>query len=134
LNGDGKAPVSTHDLIAPDAAFLIITDESGADWVEAANKIAKQSGVRISTAVISDSNRKGTLRDREERWGKLKGIKEGGAILVRPDNFVAARWMKRSNEPAKEIANAVTSLLGRSNGDLERVNSHSGTNSTTVTV
>ncbi|KAF2490671.1 hypothetical protein BU16DRAFT_595162 [Lophium mytilinum] len=125
---DGKKVVSTHDLIARDSNFLVITDESGAAWLEAAKKVAKSSGAKISTAVISSSNRDGTLRDREERWEKLKGIKEGGAILVRPDNFVAARWLKPSKNAEKEIAGAVATLLGKSSEELGRVDSHSGTN------
>ncbi|KAF2809360.1 uncharacterized protein BDZ99DRAFT_463196 [Mytilinidion resinicola] len=125
---DGKKVISTHDLIASDSTFLIITDESGAAWLEAAKKVAKSNNIKISTAVISSSNRNGTFRDREERWEKLKGIKEGGAILVRPDNFVAARWQKPSKEAEKEVAGAVATLLGKSSEELGRIDSHSGTN------
>ncbi|OCK77498.1 hypothetical protein K432DRAFT_358481 [Lepidopterella palustris CBS 459.81] len=126
INHSGKE-ISTHDLIALDSTFLVITDDSssGQEWVEAAEKAAKEFGIKISTAAISSGNLRGKLRDRDERWEKLKGIKQGGAILVRPDNFVAARWITPSKEPGKELGTAIATLLGKSADSLGRVDSHS---------
>lgn len=107
----GSKVVSTHDLISKDSAFLVITDEVGDGWIEAARAISAKHGVKISTAQIGS---KPTMQywDRAEQWSKLKGIDAGGALLVRLDNFVAWRSASRSKRGGMELFDAITSLLG----------------------
>lgn len=44
--------------------------------------------------------------------GSVGQLKEGGAILVRPDNFVAWRSRGPSKSRGKELEDAFESLLG----------------------
>lgn len=78
--------ISTHDLVGPEAAFLLITDAHGKDWISAVEECQSKVGVTIKTAQIGVQ---GNVKDSNEQWEKLEGMKAGGALLVRPDNFVA---------------------------------------------
>ena len=104
IERDGKI-ISTHDLIGSGNRhdLLLITDEAGQPWVEAANMITKRSGLRIGTAAIAASTNPPSIgpcllyQDCDGQWKNVRGINDGGAILVRPDNFVL--W--RSVDPSK---------------------------------
>lgn len=102
IERDGKI-TSTHDLIGSGNQhdLLLITDETGQPWIEAANIITKKSALRIGTAAIAAHPQSvGSCllyQDCDSQWKKVRGINDGGAILVRPDNFVL--W--RSVDPSK---------------------------------
>lgn len=108
---ESGALVSTLDLIR-DHDLLLITDEYGREWVEAAEK---NTGLSIATAIIRtrlNVKGNGLYHDYHERWSKLRGIKNGGAILVRPDNFVAWRSRGPCDGVAKVLCEAIQQLLG----------------------
>ena len=68
--------------------------------LEAAHIITKKSGLHIGTAAITahpQSVGPCLYQDCDGQWKKIRGINDGGAILVRPDNFVL--W--RSIDPSK---------------------------------
>jgi len=107
--------VSTHDLIKTmPADFVLLTDECGDKWVKAAEKLTKETNVKVSTAQIrqDDLTRpKGLYLDHQDSWAQLKEVATGGAVLVRPDNFVAWRSTRLGEHPDEELGNALTSLL-----------------------
>ncbi len=103
--------ISTHDLVTTEVAFLLITDAHGEDWISAAEECQSKMGVTFRTAQIGASS---DVKDTHEHWEKLKGMKAGGALLVRPDNFVAWRSSKASYGEGKELVEAVDYLLKRS--------------------
>ncbi|KAI9742378.1 MAG: hypothetical protein M1818_003911 [Claussenomyces sp. TS43310] len=107
--------VSTHDLISPgEHDFLVITDEDGAPWVEASHRISKLNNLKIKAVKIrSRQHSKGSdlYFDYQDQWSKLREIKDGGAILVRPDNFVAWRSRKSSKDPEKSLLGALSAIL-----------------------
>jgi 2,4-dichlorophenol 6-monooxygenase len=102
--------LSTHDLVGKDGRFLVLTDGHGDQWISAAAEATSSEGVRIVTAQIGQNAQ---YVDRDDNWEKLRGIKDGGAILVRPDNFVAWRSMGPSERGGRELIEAVAKLLGR---------------------
>jgi 2,4-dichlorophenol 6-monooxygenase len=113
LSGSGKL-VSTLDLVQ-DHDFLLITDEFGTPWVEAAGEFTK---LRIATAIIRTRQviqGNGLYYDYHERWSKVREIKDGGAILVRPDNFVAWRSHDPCDDATRIIGGAIGRLLGEDN-------------------
>jgi 2,4-dichlorophenol 6-monooxygenase len=115
VESESGALVSTLDLIGGDD-LLVITDEYGKAWIEAVGII---TGLRIATAVIRTSlnvKGKGLYYDHHERWSKLREIKNGGAILVRPDNFVAWRSRGPSNDATKVLSETIQQLLGEGIG------------------
>lgn len=100
--------LSTHDLVKGEAKLLLITDEAGSDWIVAAKAVSVTLKLPI---VIAQIGAPPCIRDYDNRWEILKEIGHGGALLIRPDNFVAWRAKQQSKCKGKEIADAVLALL-----------------------
>ena len=105
--------ISTHDLVGHGAAFLLITDSYGSDWVSMVEQCASTHNIKISTVQVGTrSNKFSNVVDHDEQWERVKGLKRGGALLVRPDNFVAWRSRSASESGGSELATAMHSLMG----------------------
>lgn len=100
--------VSTLDLVQP-GRFLLLAGSEGRAWAHGAEEIADQLGIPIDTFVLSAAV-------------SLGGIDAEGAVLVRPDQYVAWRAASAAPQPAAELRRALTALLGR---DSARVNAPS---------
>jgi 2,4-dichlorophenol 6-monooxygenase len=98
------------DLVDP-GRFLLIAGEEGAAWCEAAREIAAEAGLPIDAVRIGHLD--GDLFDPRCSWLRRREIEEGGAILVRPDRFVAWRSIGASEDPREELANALTQILAQ---------------------
>ncbi len=46
-------------------------------------------------------------------WARAREIDEDGALLVRPDKFIAWRSMSLPDGPEQTLRNALTTLLSR---------------------
>ncbi|KAJ9494687.1 hypothetical protein H2202_009763 [Exophiala xenobiotica] len=99
--------VSTHDLVGRKASFLLLTDDDGIVWAAAAKRLVLKHSIPIHVAHIGAS-----LKDMTDQWNSVKEIGEGGAILVRPDNFVAWRSLGPSKENGRELEDSFAGLLG----------------------
>jgi 2,4-dichlorophenol 6-monooxygenase len=102
-------------LVGNAVAFLLITDEEGGEWISVTKRIASQHKIKIVAAQIGAAP---YLRDYEDNWEKVKGIKRGGAILARPDNIVAWRSLRPSLRGGQELVDAFQVLLGGSKGEI----------------
>jgi 2,4-dichlorophenol 6-monooxygenase len=56
-------------------------------------------------------NKAADVIDHDEQWERVKGLKRGGALLVRPDNFVAWRGNGVSRTGGAELVVAIQRLL-----------------------
>ncbi|KAH0848650.1 aromatic ring hydroxylase [Fonsecaea pedrosoi] len=113
----GNEAVSTHDLVGSLARFVLITDEHGGDWISAVGKLRSSSLEIVGVQIPTDDDQAATTfeyRDTEKKWNSLRGIENGGAILVRPDNFVAWRSRGASVDQGRELVAALETLLGKS--------------------
>ncbi len=115
IERDGKA-ISTHDLIGSGKQYglVLITDEAGHEWIKAADALATKSGLGIGTAAIrANPQSKGCdlYRDCDGLWAKVRGITDGGAILVRPDNFVTWRSLGPSMSDYTELQRDLEKML-----------------------
>jgi 2,4-dichlorophenol 6-monooxygenase len=103
--------VLTHDFVGTEVAFLLITDKQTKDWISAAEERQSKLGVSIKSAQIGVPT---DVKDSNEQWEKLKGMKAGRALLVRPDNFVAWWSSNASCREERELVEAVNYLLKQS--------------------
>lgn len=79
--------VSTHDL-AGKCRFIILTGIGGKPkWLRAADKVREQLKVEIQVYSIGGEDYRDVFYD----WSRKRGISERGAVLVRPDRFIAWR-------------------------------------------
>lgn len=102
-----SSQTSTID-IAVHGKFVLFTGIGGEAWREAAAKVSADlgggGGVPLEVHVV------GFRQEWEDfyfAWARLRGVEESGAVLVRPDRFVA--W--RAQEVAGDVA-ACTAKLG----------------------
>ena len=105
-------PVSTIDL-AGHGAFTLLTGIGGDAWKLAADNVARELGVRMRAYSI------GFRQDWEDAyfdWERLRGVDESGAVLVRPDRFVAWRTIEvvgDSEACEAKLIVVMKSILGR---------------------
>lgn len=106
--------ISTHDLVGTKGDFLLITDYHGQSWVDAAMQAVKANGVKLRVALIRPPYKgvkTGDYVDFDEHWSQVRGIKDGGAILVRPDTIVGWRSLGPGN--SDDISTAFDVILGK---------------------
>jgi 2,4-dichlorophenol 6-monooxygenase len=120
IDGDRSGEVlSTHDLMQHSYDYLLITDHKGTVWVDAVQEAARNMNLSIGVAQIGPLEaglRPCKYIDREDRWPAESGLREGGAILVRPDNFVAWRQRTGSLTAGSEVVAALGVLVGSAVG------------------
>lgn len=108
----GKA-LSTQDILGSAGDFLLITDQSGTPWVEAAQAAAKAKklGLRVARIVqpLERKAEEDEYCDVDQEWAKVKDFKTGGAILVRPDSLVA--WRSSGPGDGAELVKAIEKIL-----------------------
>ncbi|OAL22382.1 hypothetical protein AYO20_11207 [Fonsecaea nubica] len=107
--------LSTHDLIKRTDDYLLITDQYGSAWIEAVQGVVGELRVKVSIAQIgplASGLRPCPYVDRDDRWPTESQLRRGGALLVRPDNFVAWRQLDGSVRNGVEVVEALKILLG----------------------
>ncbi|UXA05907.1 FAD-dependent monooxygenase [Mycobacterium sp. SMC-2] len=107
LEFDGTR-LSTHDLTSNDGRFVLITGPNGQAWAAAAAAAAESFGVEIQVATIGKD-----YRDADGQWAAVSEIGDDGAILVRPDNYVAWRSMTSAGDAVGTLTEAVATVLHR---------------------
>jgi len=105
--------LSTLDHVR--SRFTVLTRCS--EWIEATRTVSIQAGLVIPAHRVID---------REGRWPDLVGIGEDGALLVRPDGFVAWRSPKLTKNPTADLEAAVTGILARSPIEQDLLEAHAG--------
>jgi 2,4-dichlorophenol 6-monooxygenase len=108
LERDGRR-TSTHDLVGT-GGFVLITGADGEAWTKAAQEATARFGVDITVVSVGPG---GDYADPEGSWGTLRQISDRGALLVRPDNFVAFRAMEADSDAVGALGDAVAVILGR---------------------
>ena len=95
---------------------------AGATWADAARAAAADiKGLTLDTYVVGGSaaGRGGSLdppsdvRDPSDQFPIAYGVGESGAVLVRPDGFVAWRAKAMTSDPARTMATVLRAILLR---------------------
>ncbi|MEU8437220.1 FAD-dependent monooxygenase [Streptomyces sp. NPDC029216] len=102
---------STLDLVA--SRFTLLTGAAGDNWIQAAREASARLGVEVAAYRIGPE---ADVTDPEGRWPRAAGLTEDGALLVRPDQFVAWRAPVMGAHPANDLTRALTRLLARDQG------------------
>ncbi|KAI8626406.1 FAD binding domain-containing protein [Xylariaceae sp. FL1651] len=104
--------ISTHDL-AGKGRFTIFTGIGGkARWACAAEKVRKNLSVQVLVYSIGGEDYRDVFYD----WSKKRGVNEKGAILVRPDRFIAWRCNGYERDPmacVDKLMEVMTRILGQ---------------------
>ncbi|GCD33680.1 FAD-dependent oxidoreductase [Streptomyces chrestomyceticus JCM 4735] len=87
---------STLDLAGAD--WALFAGSHGAPWRPAATEAAAALGITLSTHRVPD--------------GTLPGLASDGAVLVRPDHFVAWRADRLAADPGTAVKRTLAALLG----------------------
>jgi putative polyketide hydroxylase len=106
LEGGGKA-VSSFDLFTKNFCLLAAAD--GNAWCAAARAAAAGFGLPLDVHHIDH----GALRDPQERFTDAYGVSPTGAILVRPDGFVAWRAVDAADASTATMRKVFAALLCR---------------------
>ncbi|MFG1942315.1 FAD-dependent monooxygenase [Nonomuraea sp. NPDC048826] len=106
LDWEGRQ-VSTVDLFG--AGFVLLADQDGGHaWSVAGRLVSRRLGVGLSRIVIDDE-----LVDVKGEWRARYGVSVGGAVLVRPDGYVAWRAPGPATDPTATLESALRRILSR---------------------
>lgn len=87
---------------------MLLTGSRANGWVEAAERVAKQTGLPLEVQVIDGGEITAVDRD----WAKAYGVSADGAVLVRPDAFVAWRSAYKVADQDTVLADVLTRASG----------------------
>ncbi|KAF9890056.1 hypothetical protein FE257_006736 [Aspergillus nanangensis] len=100
--------ISTLDIF-PFGTFGLIVGVGGGPFVAAAQQVAQETGIAIP---VYDVGSRCTYNDVLGEWRTACEISDRGALLVRPDRFVAWRSVDRPSDPLQALRSAVCHILG----------------------
>jgi putative polyketide hydroxylase len=106
LERDG-ARISTIDLFG--MGCVLLTGARGEAWTRAARQLASEIGVEVEALAIGA----GAITDPDGQWPATYGLDEAGAVLVRPDGYVAWRSASMVADPETTLRSALTRILAR---------------------
>jgi len=98
------------DLVAP-GRFLLIAGEEGQPWCDAARQLAAEANLPLDAVRIGHLD--GDYHDPRCAWQRHRQIASDGAVLVRPDRFIAWRHPAGASDPRAVLAAALSQILAR---------------------
>lgn len=104
----GGEKISTIDLFGP--RFVLLAGPSGLPWRAAAGR---SSRLPLAVQLIGED-----LEDADGAWLDAYGVERDGAVLVRPDGYVAWRMPRLPADPDGALAEALDQLLGQTTAVL----------------
>ncbi|MBY0274101.1 FAD-dependent monooxygenase [Candidatus Binatia bacterium] len=104
------ARLAIKDVVRP-GRFLLIAGEDGQAWIDAARSIARDAALPIDAIRIGHLD--GDYRDPRCAWLRRRQFGRDGAVLVRPDRFVAWRSLGAVAQPRRVLSSALAQILDR---------------------
>lgn len=104
----GGRQISTLDILGK--GFVLLTGSEGKLWCQAAVEISSKLGVDL---VAYRAGPTGDLSDSERRWETAAGISSSGALLIRPDAFVAWRVQDQDGNLRGRLGAVLEKILCR---------------------
>lgn len=109
-SGQGGKRISTVQLLQP-GRFVLIAGEDGGEWCEVAEQVSRETGVPLDAFRIGHT--RGDYLDPRLTWTKVREHGPMGAILVRPDRFIAWRSQTSHDDAYAVIHTALSTVLHR---------------------
>ena len=106
LERDG-ARISTIDLFGK--GFVLLTGARGEPWTRTGRRLASEIGIEVEALAIGAD----AITDPDGPWRAAYGLDESGAVLVRPDGYVAWRSTSMAADPEPTLRSALMRILGR---------------------
>lgn len=100
--------VSTIDLLGD--RFVLFAGPAGEAWAQAAEAFASVGSLPLAAYVVGGAE----LLDTDDAWCSAYGVDADGAVLVRPDGYVAWRSKGGAPDVMAELQSVTDHLLGRS--------------------
>ncbi len=110
---ENQRRISTLDLCGK-GRFTLLTGLAGSKWVDAAAAVAEALGTELHVHVIGPGQR---FVDTYGDFAKFADISESGALLVRPDMFIAWRTHTTPEDQVTGLMNALKSILDLNSGE-----------------
>jgi hypothetical protein len=106
LDWDGQH-ISTIDLFG--SGFVLLAGKQGGQvWMDAGRQIKERLGVQLTRLVVDEE-----LVDVEGHFQERYGVSGGGAVLVRPDGYVAWRSPDAAPDPPGTLERVMRQVLSR---------------------
>jgi putative polyketide hydroxylase len=96
------AQISTIDVVGN--GFVLLTAGGGRIWAEAACELANDRSLPLKTQTID-----------EEAFRSAYDLDPSGAVLIRPDGYVGWRSRAITDDPARTLREAISTILGGKN-------------------
>ncbi|UKY55081.1 FAD-dependent oxidoreductase [Streptomyces inhibens] len=109
VNGERR---STLDLY--EKSFVLLTGSEGEMWRTAVKAAVEQFGLRLDCYLVGTGPDDDLVPEEGADWAEKHGTTSEGAVLVRPDGFVAWRAEGRVADPEAALREVLESLLCRS--------------------
>ena len=106
----GGHKVSTIDLFG--RSFVLLATFEGSAWCAAAHRAARRFKMLDLEALCVGT---APLRDPDLRFAEAYGLSASGAVLVRPDGFVAWRARSLASDPEEVLVRTLEALLATPN-------------------
>ncbi len=106
----GGRRIAVHDLFHD--GFVLLTGSAGAAWTDAATAVTSQTAVPLRAYRVGPASADVELVDVEGNWQPRYELGRAGAVLVRPDGYVAWRSDSPTEDPAASLADALHQVLG----------------------
>ena len=102
--------LSTLDLY--EQAMVLLTGPQGAAWHPAARRAADRLAVPLDAYRVGNGADDDLAPEPGGDWAELYGVGAEGAVLVRPDGFVAWRSTDAAADPEQAVGEALRTVLG----------------------
>ncbi len=110
IDDESGLRVAIKSLVAP-GRFLLIAGEEGEGWLDVARELGEELDLPLDCLRIGHLD--GDLFDPRCTWLRRREIEPDGAILVRPDRYVAWRSIGAGASPRQELGEALGRILAR---------------------
>lgn len=103
----GGIRISSLDLIQADT-WALITGVGGDPWLDAARQLEVEVGFKIASVAVGLGR---DVSDPYGDWERLREITDRGALLVRPDKYIAWRAFDLSPDPRADLRRSLNAIL-----------------------